>query len=182
MCVSIRSRALSGFRNGAKKDLCPMPNWLRVGCEKEIRMITILGAGGAIGNELVALLAVKNQPFRVVGRNPKATSGATETLAADLTDEDQTIRAVAGSSVVHLLVGLKYDHKLWREMWPRVTSNAIEACNRAGAKLLFFDNVYMYGKVRGPMTEEPACSQKVKSARRSPPRSSMSGSRVPSPP
>jgi nucleoside-diphosphate-sugar epimerase len=126
-------------------------------------MITILGAGGAIGNELVALLAVKNQPFRVVGRNPKATPGATETLAADLTDQDQTIRAVAGSSVVHLLVGLKYDHKLWGEMWPRVMSNAIEACKRAGAKLLFFDNVYMYGKVRGPMTEETPfnpCSQK----------------------
>ena len=33
-------------------------------------------------------------------------------------------------------------------------SNAIEACTRAGAKLLFFDNVYMYGKVAGPMTEE----------------------------
>jgi hypothetical protein len=32
--------------------------------------------------------------------------------------------------------------------------NAIEACKRAGAKLVFFDNVYMYGRVSGPMTEE----------------------------
>jgi nucleoside-diphosphate-sugar epimerase len=32
--------------------------------------------------------------------------------------------------------------------------NAIEACKRANAKLIFFDNVYMYGKVNGPMTEE----------------------------
>jgi len=131
--------------------------------KEKIRMITILGAGGAIGNELAALLATKNQPFRVVGRNQKATSGATETVAADLTDEDQTIRAVAGSSVVHLLVGLKYDHKVWEEMWPRVISNAIEACKRARAKLLFFDNVYMYGKVSGPMTEETPfnpCSRK----------------------
>ena len=126
-------------------------------------MITILGAGGAIGNELIKLLAVKNQPFRLVGRNPKPTLGATETLAADLTDKDQTIRAVAGSSVVHLLVGLKYDHKVWQEVWPRVMSNTIEACKRAGAKLLFFDNVYMYGKVSGPMTEETPfnpCSKK----------------------
>ena len=126
-------------------------------------MITILGAGGAIGNELIKLLAVKNQPFRLVGRNPKPTPGATETLAADLTDKDQTIRAVAGSSVVHLLVGLKYDHKVWQEVWPRVMSNTIEACKRAGAKLLFFDNVYMYGKVSGPMTEETPfnpCSKK----------------------
>ena len=126
-------------------------------------MITILGAGGAIGNELVKLFAAKNQPFRMVGRNPKATSGATETLAADLTDRDQTVQAVAGSSVVHLLVGLKYDRKVWLDMWPRIMSNTIEACKRAGAKLIFFDNVYMYGKVSGPMTEETPfnpCSKK----------------------
>jgi len=126
-------------------------------------MITILGAGGAIGNELVKLLAARNQPFRLVGRNPRAATGAKETLAADLTDRDQTIRAVTGSSVVHLLVGLKYDHKVWQEMWPRVMSNTIEACKRAGAKLIFFDNVYMYGKVSGPMTEETPfnpCSKK----------------------
>src|SRR6476646_10429633 len=126
-------------------------------------MITILGAGGAIGSELIKLLALKNQPFRLVARNPKPTSGATETLAADLTDKDQTIRAVAGSSVVHLLVGLKYDHKLWQQVWPRVMSNAIEACKRARAKLLFFDNAYMYGKVSGPMTEKTPfnpCSKK----------------------
>src|SRR6476660_9925839 len=126
-------------------------------------MITILGAGGAIGNELVKLFAAKNQPFRLVGRSPKATPGATETLAADLTDTDQTIRAVAGSSVVYLLVGLKYDRQVWQDMWPRIMSNTIEACKRAGAKLIFFDNVYMYGKVSGPMTEETPfnpCSMK----------------------
>ena len=109
-------------------------------------MITILGAGGAIGNELVKLLAATNQPFRLVGRNPKATLGATEILAVDLMDRDRTIRAVVGSSVVALLVGLKYDHKVWQDMWPRIMSNTIEACKRTGAELIFFDNVYMYGK------------------------------------
>ena len=118
------------------------------------KMTTILGAGGAISNELAKLLAVRKQPFRLVGRNPHATSGATETIAADLTDQDQTIRAVAGSTVVYLLVGLKYDHKIWAELWPRVMSNTIEACKRAGAKLIFFDNVYMYGKVSTAMVEE----------------------------
>ena len=126
-------------------------------------MTTILGAGGAIGNELAKLLAARNQPFRLVGRNPRTTSGAIETIAADLTDKGQTIRAVAGSNVVHLLVGLKYDHKVWEESWPRVMSNTIEACKRAGAKVIFFDNVYMYGKVSGAMTEETPfnpCSKK----------------------
>jgi nucleoside-diphosphate-sugar epimerase len=32
--------------------------------------------------------------------------------------------------------------------------NAIEACKRYNTRLVFFDNVYMYGRVDGPMTEE----------------------------
>jgi hypothetical protein len=56
-------------------------------CKHEILMITIRGAGGEIGYELVKLL-VATQPFRLFGRSPKATLGATEILAADLTDRD----------------------------------------------------------------------------------------------
>ena len=84
-------------------------------------------------------------------------------ISADLSDQDQTFRAVAGSSIVYLLVGLKYDHNLWTEMWPRIMANTIGACKRSGAKLIFFDNVYMYGNVSGTMTEETPfkpCSRK----------------------
>jgi len=126
-------------------------------------MITILGAGGSIGNELVKVLAERKQPFRLAGRNPKMAPGAAEVHSADFSDKVQTIAAVAGSSVVYLLVGLKYDYRIWAETWPRIMANAIEACKRAGAKLIFFDNVYMYGKVSGPMTEETTfnpCSKK----------------------
>src|SRR3989442_15956661 len=126
-------------------------------------MITILGAGGVIANEVVKLLSARKQPFRLVARHARPLPGATEMISADISDKDQTIHAVAGSSIVHLLVGLKYDHKLWTEMWPRIMANTIEACKRSGAKLIFFDNVYMYGKVSGTMTEETPfnpCSKK----------------------
>jgi nucleoside-diphosphate-sugar epimerase len=126
-------------------------------------VIAILGAGGAISNELVKLLAARGEAFRLVGRHPKPTAGAAETVAADLTDREQTANAVAGASVVYLLAGLKYDHKVWAADWPRVMANTMEACKRAGAKLVFFDNVYMYGRVNGPMTEETPynpCSRK----------------------
>lgn len=126
-------------------------------------MITILGAGGVIANHLVPLLVAQNKTFRVVSRTARATPGAAEAVAADVTDRDQTIRAVTGSSVVFLLVGLKYDHKVWAEQWPRIMANTIEACKHANARLVFFDNVYMYGRVHGPMTEEQPfnpCSRK----------------------
>jgi nucleoside-diphosphate-sugar epimerase len=126
-------------------------------------MITILGAGGVIANEVASLLAAEKTPFRLVSRTGRTAAGATETVAADLADREQTIRAVAGSDTALLLAGLKYDHKLWAATWPKIMANSIEACRRAGAKLLFFDNVYMYGRVNGPMTEETPfnpCSRK----------------------
>ena len=116
-------------------------------------LTTILGAGGPISNELVKILSARGAPIRLVSRSARPTPGA-EVVSADISDQDQAIRAVAGSSVVHLLVGLKYDVNVWREQWPRIMANTIEACKRTQARLIFFDNVYMYGRVAGPMTEE----------------------------
>jgi nucleoside-diphosphate-sugar epimerase len=115
------------------------------------RLHTVLGAGGVIANELVKVLS--GTPLRLVSRTPKPAPGGAETFSADVSDLNQTIAAVAGSSIVYLLVGLKYDTRTWRELWPRVMQNTIEACKRANAKLVFLDNVYMYGRVEGPMTE-----------------------------
>jgi nucleoside-diphosphate-sugar epimerase len=126
-------------------------------------MHTMLGAGGAIGIELVSQLAKKGRRIRLVSRNPKPAAGTNQVVSADLANLDQTIKAVAGSQVAYLLVGLKYDLRIWRELWPRIMNNVIEACMRANAKLIFFDNVYMYGKVVGPMTEQTPfnpCSKK----------------------
>ena len=121
-------------------------------------LTTILGAGGPISNELAKILSAHGTPLRLVSRNPKPLPGA-ESLAADISDPQQAIKAVAGSSIVHLLIGLQYDTRIWQEQWPRIMANTIEACKRAEAKLVFFDNVYMYGKVDGPMTEQTPCAQ-----------------------
>ena len=126
-------------------------------------MHTILGAGGAIGKELVKELGRRGEQVRLVSRNPRPVNGATQVVSADISNLDQTIDAVSDSAVVYLLVGLKYDLKVWRELWPRIMRNTIGACKRANAKLIFFDNVYMYGKVDGVMTEETpfnSCSKK----------------------
>jgi nucleoside-diphosphate-sugar epimerase len=126
-------------------------------------MHAILGAGGALGAALVRELRHTRRRVRLVGRNPQRVEGAEETVSADISNLDQAVRAVSGATVVYLIAGLKYDIKVWRDMWPRIMSNTIEACKRAKAKLIFFDNVYMYGKVAGPMTEEcpfNPCSKK----------------------
>lgn len=123
---------------------------------------TILGAGGMIANELVPVLLANKENIRIVARHPKQQLGL-DAVSADLENYEQTLFAVTGSSVVYLLVGLEYDTKIWEEKWPKIMTNTIKACKATGAKLIFFDNVYMYGKVEGYMTEETAfqpCSKK----------------------
>src|ERR1700692_2622475 len=80
------------------------------------------------------------------GRNPKLVPGAAEAVAADLSNLDDTVAAGSGSRVAYLSVGRKYDITVWQALWPRIMRNAIEASKRANTRLVFFDNVYMYGK------------------------------------
>src|SRR5258706_11915419 len=72
-------------------------------------MVTILGAGGAIGNELLKELIARKESIRLVSRNPKRVPGVAEAVAADLSNFDDTLKAVSGSRVAFLLAGLKYD-------------------------------------------------------------------------
>jgi nucleoside-diphosphate-sugar epimerase len=114
-------------------------------------MHTILGINGNVGKLLAAELTQKGIKVRGVSRRPFA--GNWEHIAADVLDLDALTAAVAGSEVVYLAVGLEYTLKVWRRDWVILIKNTIEACRRANAKLIFIDNVYMYGKVEGAMTE-----------------------------
>lgn len=124
---------------------------------------TILGANGVIGRELSRHLASFTQQIRQVSRSPRRVHTTDELVAADLLDSRSTADAVAGSSVAYLVAGLAYDHRVWQEQWPKVMTHAIEACQRHDCALVFFDNVYAYGRVDGEMTEETPynpCSRK----------------------
>jgi nucleoside-diphosphate-sugar epimerase len=123
---------------------------------------TILGANGTIATELIPILQANAQQIRLFSRNPKPVPG-TEIIAGDVLNRDQVFQVVRGSDIVYLLVGLQYDIKTWRSAWPVIMRNTIDACVAAKARLIFFDNVYMYGKVDGPMTESTPfhpCSKK----------------------
>ena len=126
-------------------------------------MQTILGANGVIGRDLSTHLPQYSNRIRQVSRSPKPVNATDELFSADLLDPKATADAVAGSEITYLVAGLRYDHKVWQEQWPRVMRNAIDACKRHGSALVFFDNVYAYGRVNGLMTENTPynpCSRK----------------------
>ncbi len=117
-------------------------------------MQTILGANGAIARELSAHLPTYTNKIRQVSRNPRPVNPGDETVKADLLKANEVRSAVAGSEVVYLVAGLQYKISVWREEWPIVMRNVIDACKASGSKLVFFDNVYAYGLVKGSMNEQ----------------------------
>jgi len=114
---------------------------------------TILGAGGAIANNLVPILLENGEKVRLVSRSGKSQKDC-ETRKADVLDKLALKAALEGSSIVYLLIGIEYNIKQWQQKWPVIMQNALDICSELNIPLIFFDNVYMYGRVRGEMTEE----------------------------
>ncbi len=118
-------------------------------------MHTILGAGGPVANALTNEFLKNHEPVRLVSRRPVDIQGNNLTWRkADLLDYKQVQEAAEGSTIIYLCAGLVYDADIWREQWPIVIQNVINVTKENNARLIFFDNVYMYGPVNGPMKED----------------------------
>ncbi len=116
---------------------------------------TIIGSGGAIGIPLAKELKKFTDEIRLVSRNPKKVNDTDELYPLDLNDLSQLSDVIEGSEVVYVTIGFEYNLKIWQKKWPPFMKAVIEACQKHGAKLVFFDNVYMYAKSAIPfMTEE----------------------------
>lgn len=107
-------------------------------------MQTILGGNGTIGSVLAKELTKYTNSIRLVSRHPKKVNATDELFPADLSDPEQVEKAIAGSEVVYLLVGFEYTLKVWLDKWPKLMWASIDACIKHHAKLVFFDNVYLY--------------------------------------
>jgi nucleoside-diphosphate-sugar epimerase len=117
-------------------------------------MHTILGAGGPVANALTLELINNNETVRLVSRKLVQTTSPNVTWQkADLLNYDEILQASIGSEVIYLCAGLVYDVAIWQQQWPVIMQNVINVTKTTGARLIFFDNVYMYGLVKGPMTE-----------------------------
>jgi len=116
-------------------------------------MQVILGSGGVIGNGLAKNLPRYTDRIRLVSRHPSAINKNDDLVTADLTDYAQTEKAIENAEVAYLVLGMQYKLEVWQRDWPKVMTNTINACKKFNTKLVFFDNVYSYGKVDGWMTE-----------------------------
>lgn len=112
----------------------------------------VLGATGGIGSALVEELAGRGHRVRAVSRSGRAPEGA-EGFKADVSSSAGTMAASEGAAVVYHAAQPEYTK--WNEEFPVMTEAIVEGAASAGAKLVFADNLYMYGPgSKQPMTEE----------------------------
>ena len=123
--------------------------------KKKIMLQTILGANGTIGKVLAKELLHYTHQIRLVSRHPKKVNETDELFAADLTDATMVDKAVEGSGIVYLVIGLDYNTKVWQDKWPKLMKATINACIKHKAKLVYFDNMYLYDiRAIGHMVED----------------------------
>jgi nucleoside-diphosphate-sugar epimerase len=114
----------------------------------------VFGAG-PLGIALLRALEARKLPTRLVTRGGKRAIGSAmpfEWFEADATDSRSVQRACVGASVVYHCAGAPY-HR-WAELLPRMMDGIAGAARVAEAKLIYADNLYLYGKVAGSMSED----------------------------
>lgn len=110
----------------------------------------VLGAGGGIGSHVVDALLAAGRPVRAVTRRPTPLPDGAEPSVADLRDPAALRAVLAGAAVVVHAAQPAYTR--WGQEFPSLTAAIADAAE--GTRLVFADNLYGYGPVDGPLTED----------------------------
>ncbi len=115
--------------------------------------VTVVGYG-AVGRETVKLLAARGDKVRVAQRSEaRHLPLAAHFVPTDVLNPESVINACAGSEAVICCLGFPYDSRVWQKKWPKAMANLLAACEKAKARFIFADNLYMYGPQTVPLTE-----------------------------
>jgi nucleoside-diphosphate-sugar epimerase len=112
----------------------------------------VLGATGGAGSAVVRELVSRGLRVRAVSRSGAGPSlpGMTP-VKGDATDPASLREVCRGAGVVYHCVNVFYPQ--WTARLIPIAEAIVAATAAAGAKLVVMDNLYMYGRPDGPMTE-----------------------------
>ncbi len=112
----------------------------------------IVGAG-QVGGQLARLLAADGHEVVVVTRSGGGPKGPGITLVAADAGDAATVRKIAeGADALINCANPKY-HR-WLQDWPPIANSLLKAAEATGAVLVTLGNLYGYGPVNVPMTED----------------------------
>ncbi len=117
---------------------------------------------GQIGALVAEQLLSRGTPVRIVRRGPAgAARPGLQWASGDLSDLSFAEGATRGASVVYDCTSPSYDQ--WTTLLLPLSRGAMHGAAKAGAKLVALDNLYMYGRTSGPISESSPvapCSRK----------------------
>lgn len=122
------------------------------------KLHVVLGGSGAVGTSVIKELQANRLPVRSVERTKDVAD--VDNIHADLLDLDSLKKAVEDASHIYICIGLPYRSDVWTHDWPTVIKNVVCAAETVNAKVIFFDNVYMYGPHPLPVPFDENTSQK----------------------
>lgn len=133
-----------------------------------VGQIVVLGYG-PVGKACTRALLDSAYCVTVAQRHqPEDLPSGAAFRSCDVLDPASVSAAIAGADQVVVAIGLPYEGKLWQKAWPQVMANLLSACEAHGARMLFIDNLYMYGLQTEPLREDLALTdQGLKPAARS---------------
>ena len=112
----------------------------------------VIGAGGGTGSAVVRELAGRGLRVRAVTRSGTGdVPDGVQQMAADIGTPEGARQACEGAAVVYHCAQPPYTR--WPELFPPMTGAVLDGAAAAGAKLVFADNLYVYGPPDKPMTE-----------------------------
>lgn len=119
----------------------------------------VVAGAGPLGLSVVDQLTAAGIRVRLITRRGSSeVQERVEVLAANLADPDDALRAFEGAAVVFHCASPPYAQ--WPELHPPLMRGVIAGAGETGAKLVFGDNLYAYGPVDGPLTEDlPAAAR-----------------------
>jgi len=113
----------------------------------------VFGASGGIGRAVAQELLRRGKRVRAVNRSGTGDlPQGVELARADATDPASAAEACRGATVVYNCANAPYTD--WAAAFPPIMAGLIAAAGKAGAKLVFADNLYAYGPTTGPLTED----------------------------
>ena len=113
----------------------------------------VIVGSGAIGSAVANLLVDAGHTVRIVTRRGSGPDReGVERVAADAADAERLTALTRGAVALYNCANPPYDK--WLTAWPPLASSLLTAAERTGAGLVTMGNLYGYGPVDGPMTEE----------------------------
>jgi nucleoside-diphosphate-sugar epimerase len=109
---------------------------------------------GPVGRATAGWLLSEGRELIVAQRrSPPALTKGVAFQPCDALDAESLVRAARGADQIVVAIGFDYSGVVWREAWPKAMANFVAACKATGARMVFIDNLYMYGPQTAPLVE-----------------------------